>query len=315
MHKISASISSLRGGQGAADRDKENKKKDRRNSASSFPFPLSPVDEFGAYGGGGTMNTSKGKGRPYSSVSSSNMMAQGLPPIPQEPPRPHNHTFPGHAQHHGHQSNIPPSLSQSQQNVIDSGSGSTGRSGVAEHHHSPHAPHVHPQASLQQQQQAQQQQVRSPTAALHNMPMVGQLLNARKVYKAGYLWRLDGHSSSSTSSGQHHHHHHSRTPSSSANAITPTTATTSFSSSTTASNNADPKFVKYYMRLEDCILCLWPDEGLKKAQANGTSIHPTSMNIQDGFITLASVKQDWIKRLEQFDSPTPFAFVLNTAGK
>jgi hypothetical protein len=144
---------------------------------------------------------------------------------------------------------------------------------------------------------SQVQQSQSPTASLHSLPACAQLLNAKKVYKAGYLWRLDGHVSSTSS-----------------------TATPKLSSSTSSSvqqhdDRPQPQFVKYYMRLEDSILCLWPDEGLKEAQAKGGFIHPTSMNLQDGFVALARTKSEWINRVNEYNAPTEYCFVLNTAGK
>lgn len=146
-------------------------------------------------------------------------------------------------------------------------------------------------------------QVRSPTAGLHSLPATAQLLNARKVYKAGYLWRLDGHPSSSAHTGH--------------GVNNGNTAAVPSSPSVNAATTQQPKprFVKYYIRLEDCILCLWPDEGLKQAQSQGTFVHPSSMNLQDGFVARADAKREWASRAEEFDSPTPFTFVLNTAGK
>jgi hypothetical protein len=146
-------------------------------------------------------------------------------------------------------------------------------------------------------------QVRSPTAGLHSLPACAQLLNARKVYKAGYLWRLDGHPSSSAHTG-----HSVNNGNSTAGPISP-------SNNAANTQQSKSRFVKYYIRLEDCILCLWPDEGLKQAQSQGTFVHPSSMNLQDGFVARADAKREWASRAEAFDAPTPFTFVLNTAGK
>jgi hypothetical protein len=151
---------------------------------------------------------------------------------------------------------------------------------------SSHSPNPSSSSALRQAQS------HSPTTALHSLPAIAELLNAHKVYRAGYLWRLDNDSGASTKqSGPGH------ASSAAAAAIEPTA------------------FVKYFMRLEDCILCLWPDEGLKQAQAQGTTIHPTSMNVTEGFVALASSKPEWEQRAQRYNSPTPFNFVLNNAGK
>lgn len=68
------------------------------------------------------------------------------------------------------------------------------------------------------------------------------------------------------------------------------------------------------MRLEDCILCLWSDEGLKYAQSQGTVIHPISMNLSDGFVALANQSDEWIAKCAEAAAPTDYCFVLNTAG-
>lgn len=254
MHRFSASISSLRGGN-------EGKK-----GAATSP-PLHGVSEFG--GGGGSGNSG------------------GLPPIPQD-----NRRQQQQQQHHQRRQ----SLQQPRQSVPSSSN--------------PRRQSLAPSSSLERPQStstgSNAQQVRSPTAGLHSLPACAQLLNARKVYKAGYVWRLDGHPSSSPTGTLH--------PASSSS--TTSTATPTSPRLNGGNNEAQqPHFVRYYMRLEDCILCLWPDEGLKQAQAQGSFIHPTSMNLQDGFVALADTKREWQARAEQCDAPTPFLFVLNTAGK
>ena len=125
----------------------------------------------------------------------------------------------------------------------------------------------------------------SPTAAMHNLRPIAQLLHAHKVYRAGYLWRLDHHP-----------------------------AANSKLSSSVGSGAEQPHFARYYMRLEDCILCLWSDEGLRQAQSQGRVIHPTSMNITEGFVALASTKNEWLERCDQFKAPSRHTFVVNTAG-
>lgn len=240
MHRFSASISSLRGGNSSNSADKKG------------------ISEFG----------------------NSNSNNDGLPPIPQHPRQ-------QQVQGQGHQRR------QSQTDQIrqaSSTSNAARRRSVV-----PAEMQPRPQSIIDENRNPTQ--VRSPTAGLHSLPACAQLLNARKVYMAGYLWRLDGHASSSA----HTSHAHTAGPAS--------------PSMATSTDRQQPRFVKYYIRLEDCILCLWPDEELKAAQAKGTVVHPTSMNLQDGFVALADAKRAWASRAEEFNAPSPFTFVLNTAGK
>lgn len=211
--------------------------------------------------------------------------SNGLPPIPQEQRR-------GTQQQQQQQQQRRQSMQGSQQSSFDARRRSFAPS------QSLNSPSASSSAPMQPQQA---RTVNSPTAGLHSLPAVAQLLNARKVYRAGYIWRLDGHPSSSPT-GQLH-------PASSS-ATSPR-----LQDGNGQAQGRGPRFVRYYMRLEDCILCLWPDEGLREAQANGTVIHPTSMNLQDGFVVLADAKREWQNRAQQFSAPTPFMFVLNTAGK
>lgn len=138
----------------------------------------------------------------------------------------------------------------------------------------------------------------SPTAAMHSLPAVAQLLNARKVYRAGYLYRLDTAAGTGTAlqhtladSGGHQR------------------------SLSQSQSRQQPQFVKYYMRLEDCILCFWSDDGLKAAQASGKVLHPTSMNLTDAFVALSTSQASWTSAMQKYESPTPYGFVLNSAGR
>lgn len=261
MHRLSASISSLRGS--------NNESSNKKATTSPHLNNTDNITEFGRNSG-------------------SNTGGSGLPPIPQDTRRQHHH------QQQQRRQSIQPSTPQS-----SSTSQSRRQSFVPP---SSSLTPIHA-GTTSSSNTSPSQQVRSPTAGLHSLPACAQLLNARKVYKAGYVWRLDGHSSSTT------------TATSTTTSSSTATATGSTTTSPRLNDTQQPHFVRYYMRLEDCILCLWPDEGLKQAQAQGSFIHPTSMNLQDGFVALADTKREWQARAEQFNSPTPFLFVLNTAGK
>ena len=126
-----------------------------------------------------------------------------------------------------------------------------------------------------------------PSAKLHSLRAVTELLNARKVYRAGYLYRLEGGASSTASANTATHAH----------------------------THAQERFAKYYVRLEDCILCLWSDEGLQRAQQEGKPLHPTSMNMNDGYVGQVDEGQPaWREKCRRAGAPTPFCFSLNTAG-
>lgn len=112
-------------------------------------------------------------------------------------------------------------------------------------------------------------QTQPATAAMHNLRSAAELLNARKVYRAGYIMMLEPEAN---------------------------------------------RFAKYYIRLEDCILCLWSDEGLKRALAEKRQLSPTSVNLIDGFVSIAEAKTAWAARCIQAGAATVFNFVLNTTG-
>lgn len=131
----------------------------------------------------------------------------------------------------------------------------------------------------------------SPSAHLHSLPAVAELLSARKLYRSSYVWRLDHHPAAAIKTPGKHG-----------------------AAGRAATTSQPPAFRRYYMRLEDCLLCFWPDDELKRAQAENGQVHPTSMNLTDAFVALTSTKPEWIKRCQDCNAPTPYSFSLNNAG-
>lgn len=234
------------GAGGTKGKERDREREQEREDDTNIVHRGDYVDEFGHQQRSHFSNVDQNQ----SSFSNA-----GLPPIPQDPRRPASGSMTGR------QSGRPESMM-------------AGISSTPSMSNNPPS------------QRPFQSQAQSPSAALHILPSIAQLLNAHKVYRAGYLWRLDHHSA----------------------------AASSRLSNSVGTGGGQPQFVRYYMRLEDCILCLWSDEGLKNAQAQGKVIHPTSMNLTEAFVAIASTKKEWIDRCEQFKAPTPYAFVVNTAG-
>lgn len=129
------------------------------------------------------------------------------------------------------------------------------------------------------------QQQQPTTAAMHNLRSAAELLNARKVYRAGYIMLLENDAASNLPAAASAH-----------------------------TGGGPPRFAKYYIRLEDCILCLWSDEGLKRALAEKRQLSPISVNLIDGFVSGADSQRDWVAKCAHFHAPTPYNFVLNSTG-